>query len=792
MFKNYLKIAWRNILKRKFYSILNILGLAIAASSAILIYLYISYNLSFDTYHKAYQNIFRVVYELHLEKTEYDKGGSVAIYNKLKSESAQVRQAALKMENQSFVVNISAQGKNRFKEDKNIAFVDENWFSLFSYKFIQGNYKQLDEPNTVVLTEKIAKKYFGKKQAINQSIFINKQEFKVIGVVSDKPYQSDLKSDIYLSFASFKNLNPEVEKSFFTDWGSLSSKLGVYVKLNNQQQSAVVEKQLASTTREKFGADGAKYYHFELLPLSNLHFSANYGGTVQKSLFNVLTLIGFLIVIIASVNYINLMLAGQARDAINIGTRKAFGASRKQLFVQFMVDSFLNCAIALSISGLVVSLLLPFLNEILFFNAPIQIASFKNLVLYAVSLFILISILTGMYPALVLSRLNVVKVLKSKALKMHGAFGRKLLVIFQNVIAQCLIAATIIMVMQVHLLTNTDKGFDRESVIMVPIGKISDIQKARLGQELNALSSIQSFSYVNNPPSSSSERGATVKFSNRADWEKWPARFAIGDFNYPKTFGLTILAGRSVRANSSKPEFLINKTMLNALKVKDVSEVLGKELTAGDYIGIIVGIVKDFNVKSLIGPIEPSVVLQIKNLETNLAIKLPAGNPHFALQSIEQIFKQRLPEQVFSYQFLDDEIATLYNKETLQQNMIWMASCVAITICVMGLLGLISLITLQRTKEIGIRKTLGATVFQIGLVLTKEFMYVTGIAFVLAVPLCYWIMSKWLTNFAYRIELTWWIFAISGALAVIITLATISFQAIKAAVANPIISLRSE
>ena len=792
MIKNYFKIAWRNIQNRKFYSLINIFGLTIAITSSLLIYLYISYNLSFDTYHKDYQLIYRVVYELHLDKTEYEKGGSIAIYNKLKSESSQVHQAALKIDNQSYIVNVEANGEKRFKEDKNISFIDANWFDVFKYNFLEGGYQQLSEPNTAVLSQKIATKYFGNLNPIRHSFFINKQAFKVVGVVSDRPYQSDLKSDIYLSYSSFKNLNPEVEDRFFTGWGNLWSAIGVYVKLNNKVERTAIEKELALITKDKFGEEGAKYYNFKLLPLKDIHFSANYGGVVQKSLFGTLAFIGFLIIIIACINYINLMLAKQARKAVDIGTRKVFGASGKQLFTQFMVESLLNCAIALIVALILASFLLPLINQNFFSDAPIYVSSYQSLFLAVFLVLIAISTVSGLYPGLVLSRLNVLQVMKSKTTKFKGAFSRRVLIIFQNVIAQSLIAGTIIIVLQVNFLKNTDKGFNRESVIMIPLGESSDAQKSELTQELSHIPSVQSFSFCNNPPSSNSQRGATVKFAERPDWEKWPARFAIGDTAYCKTFGLHIIAGRNIRSSSFQSEFLINEKMLKALNVDNVNDVLGKDLMAGDSKGIIVGVVKDFNVKSLIEPIEPSVFLETKKLESNLAVKLSGENPQSALSSIQKIYQDVFPTQVFSYQFLDDEIASLYKKEILQQKMIWTASVIAVFICAIGLLGLISLITLQRTKEIGIRKTLGASVFQIGTVLTKEFIFMICIAFVVACPLCYWLMNKWLQNFAYKIEISWWIFAVAGVLSLGIAFITISFQTVKAALANPIKSLRTE
>ncbi len=513
---------------------------------------------------------------------------------------------------------------------------------------------------------------------------------------------------------------------------------------------------------------------------------------MQKSLLWNLVIIGLLIIAIAIFNYINLTVAQQAKRSAEIATRKVLGGSSAQIFMQFITESLITSAIAVAAAVLFVLLLLPAANTWLFADDPVHIVSYANLFLFAGLVLVFITIGAGAYPALVLSRISIAQVLKNNILNLKAGAGRRAMVIFQNIVTQSLIVCTIIIIMQVHFLRNTDVGFNRKSVVVIPVGQISASQRDQFNENLKRIPDVKSFSFCNKPPSSDSKRGATIDFDNRPKWEAWPARFVIGDSAYRSTFGLNIVAGRNIRNNQAKPEFLINETMAVMLEGQHKDLVLGKQLTAGDIKGVIVGIVKDFNVKALTEPIEPTVLLESSDLQTNLAVKLSGWQTALTLNDLQKEYRHILPDQLFSYQFVDEQIARLYKKEDIQQKLIWIASSVAIIISSLGLLGLVSLVALQRTKEIGIRKVLGATAAQISLMLSNDFLWMVLLAFLIACPVSWWAMSKWLQGFAYRININWWIFASAGIISILIAIATVSFQAIKAAIANPVDSLRSE
>ncbi len=791
MFKNYLKIAWRNITTHKFYTFLNISGLAIAISCCIFIYLYTSYNLSFDTYHKQSKNIFRLVYDLQMDKTIYDNGSSYATYQGLKTEVPQVQQAAFAVNRQSFIVNVNGDATKRFKEENNVSFTNADWFKLFSFNFVAGGPQGLNLPYNAVLRQTIARKYFGDADAIGKTLVINNKPLKVVGVIADAPYNTDLKSEIYISFDSLLPLVPLYDKHFFTDMGYLSSKHSTFIRLNNADEKDAVEKQIIGIANRHNFKYALKYYTFKLLPLDEVHFSTKYEGVVQRSLLWNLAIIGLLIISIAVFNYINLTVAQQTRRAAEIATRKVLGGSVKQIFMQFITESLLTSFIAVITAVILVLVLLPVANLYLFADEPVHIISYTSLSLFIGLVLIVITIGTGVYPALLLSHVSITRALKSNTLNLSTGFGRKVMVVFQNTVTQSLMVCTIIIILQVHFLKNTDVGFNRKSVITIPVGQLTASQKEQLDHSLKSIPAVQAFSVCYRPPSVDTRQSATIQYNNPTKWEAWPALFAIADSGYCRTFGLQIIAGRNIRdRNKPKPEFLINETMANMLEKEHPYNVIGKGLSAGDTKGTIVGVVKDFNVKSLIDPIQPTILLEDTTMQTNLAVKLSGDNTAAAIIAIQKQYQPILPDQLFSYQFVDGQIAKLYKAESIQQKLVWISASVAIFISSLGLLGLASLIALQRTKEIGIRKVLGATVTQIGFMLSNDFLAMVLVAFLIAAPLSWWAMNHWLQGFAYRIEIHGWIFALAGGLAAVIAVISVCYQAKKAAVANPVKSLR--
>jgi len=793
MLKNYIKIAWRNIIKYKQYSILHLLGLGLGMTSCLFLFLYIDFHRSFDRFHPQADRTFRLVHELHLETTEFNKGGSYAMYKALQTEIPEVEQAAFEISNQEFTLKI---GNQLYKTEKRVALTSSAWFKLFDFRWLQGTPAALDDPNTVALTTKVAKKYFGDADPIGQTILIeSKYPFKVVGIIDDSRRNTSLNADMYLSFASIKTLQPGIEDNFFTYWAYFNSTNNVFLTLHDASQKSAVEKKLMALAKKNLDPSISHVFVFKLLPLYDTHFDSKYGGTVSHTLLTILAIIGSCIMLIAAINYVNLTIAQQARRSIEIGTRKVLGGSSWQLFMQFMSESVLISFTALVIGLTGLALLLPLANEYLLGQEPLQVVSWKQLFLFSGGLWLVVTLVAGIYPAYVMGRLQLHEALKNK-LSLGGRAGRQSLIILQSVLAQVMIMITVVIVLQVNYLRYTDMGFERESVMMVPLPKDSITKRKVVDDFLNRDPRVADHSFCFQGPANDQRWGGTVQFDHQAEWETWAARYAYADTAYLATFGIQLVAGRNLNETAADHEYLINEVMVSMLGYDNPEKVLGKSLLAGgmhdDAAGTIVGVVKNFNTNYLSEPINPTVIGNKPEMYSSLAIKLSSANMSGFITDLQHKWKNLFPNTVFDFTFLDDQIAALYTKEIQQQRLVWLASAIAVGISSLGLLGMISLMILLRTKEIGVHKVFGASAKTIVGMLSSNFVRIVGIAFIIASPIAWWAMNKWLEDFAYHIAIQWWMFALAGLTALVIALLTVSFQAVKAAIANPVESLRNE
>ncbi|MCL4641367.1 MULTISPECIES: ABC transporter permease [Olivibacter] len=793
MFQTYIKIAWRNIKKYRKYSLLHLLGLSLGVSTCLFLYLYIDFHRSFDHFHPDGGRTFRFVHELHLETTEYNQGGSYAIYQALLAEIPEVEKAAFELGNQEFTLKINDQ---LYKTDRKIALTNSAWFDIFDFHWLAGTPKALDAPNTAVLTNQMAKKYFGDIDPLGQTILIeSKHPFTVVGVIDDSRGNTSVNADMYLSFASIKTLQPDLMDNFFTYWAYFSSNNNVYLTLHDAAQKNIVEKKLMQLAKKNLDPSIVDAFVYKLLPLYDSHFDNRYGGTASHRLLTILTIIGSCIMLIAGINYVNLTIAQQARRSMEVGTRKVLGSSKWQLFVQFMTESVLISSVALLIGLTGLKWLLPLANEYLLSSEPIQVVSWTRLWLFSGCLWLIVTLGAGVYPAYIMGRLQLHDALKNR-FSLQNGLGRQSLVILQSAIAQIMIMITVVIVLQVNYLRNTDIGFNRESVMMVSLPKEAKNKTNVLNKLLTADPRVVHHSFCFQGPANDQRWGGTVLFDNRADWESWAVRYAYADTAYCHTFGLQLVAGRNLQANTPSHEYLVNELMVSMLGYDNPQEVLGKPLLAGgmhdDAAGIIVGVVKNYNTNYLTEPINPTVIGSKPAMYSSLAVKFSQKNITGLIADLQKEWRTLFPNALFDFTFLDDQIEALYTKEIQQQRLIWIASAIAITISSLGLLGMVALMILHRTKEVGVRKVFGASIKDIVYMLSFNFIRIVGIAFVIAAPISWWVIKKWLADFAYRIDLQWWMFALGGCVAFIIAISTVASQAIKAALANPVDSLRNE
>jgi putative ABC transport system permease protein len=803
MLRNYIRIALRNLRRHSFYTILNVFGLSLGIACALILYQFISWHLAFDTQHSKAQNIYKVVTELHLDdgSVQYEKGAPLALATAIKTEIPQIRTQAFLFHNYRdlpFTIAIPQSThttQQLFSEHGNVAFTDQHWFELFDYEWETGQQaSSLEAPNTAVLTRKQANKYFGNADPIGRTIRINdKITATVTGILKDYPPETSTKVDIFLSAASMKGLYPDMFPAMETTWGWINSSNNLFLLLPDGVSADHLNKTLRTVTQRHMG-EMAKYYHFHLEPLKDLHFDARFGGVISKSLLTTLSIIGLIILVIAAVNFINLATAQNVRRSKEISTRKVLGSSASSIFWQFMTETFCITLSATVLSLVWVAFALPILNPWLQTSLSLSPFAHPQLIIALISLVLFITLLSGSYPAFLLSRYKPVTLLKANQTSAGRPWMRKSLILFQNLVAQSLIICTLIITLQTRFMKTVSPGFDKAGVVMVPLPSADKNKLDYLRTRLMHTPGVKDVSFCFRPPASATFKAGSVKFDNR-EWENYTALCTLGDAHYLPTFGIQLLAGRNLLESDTASEFLINEYMMRQLGFRQPSEVIGHQLVAGtldDRPGIIVGVVRDFNLHSMHSKMEPLIMTSQAKDYAYVGIKISGTGMMKSISSIKDNWQTLYPDNVFEYDFLDDQMAAFYKGEDLLNRLIGGAAILAISISCIGLLGLISLLTVQRTKEIGIRKVIGASVANIVLLLSGDLMKLVGIALVLAAGLSWLAMQYWLQGFAYRINIPWWVFVLAGMCNVALALMTIGYHAVKAAMMNPVKSLKVE
>lgn len=803
MLRNYWRIALRNLRRHSFYTVLNVFGLSLGITCCLILFQFITYHLGFDAFHQKKAQLYRVVTDLHLDdgSVKYEKGAPLALAAAIQSEIPQVKEQAFLFQNyrdHMFTVAIPQGGSTErklFSEQGNVAFADRHWFNLFDYTWEAGDPRSaLEEPNTAVLTRKQATKYFGAADPVGKTIRLDdKIEVRITGILKDYPANTDTKADIFLSLATMKGFYPDLHPSIATEWGWINSSNTLFLLLPENLPAKVIDNAIAALKQQHMG-DMAKYYDFHLLPLKELHFDGRYGGEIPRSMLSILGMIGLIILTVACVNFINLTTAQNAKRAKEISTRRILGSTPAGIFWQFMIETGCIVLLAAALSLVWIYFAWPLLNPWL--NIGFELHPFRDAPLIGAlsALVIFITLSAGIYPALLLSRFKPVELLKSRSGSTKQPWLRKSLVLFQNMAAQTLIICTLVITLQTSYLKTANLGFNKDGVVMIPIPQNDPKNLDYLRSRLLHLSGIKDASFCYRPPASETFRAGSVKFDNR-EWEPYSALCTLGDAHYLNTFGLQLIAGRNLSESDTAKEFLVSENMIKKLGFTNPAQVLGHQLVAGalnDRPGIIVGVVKDFHLHSLHSPIEPVIMGTQSQDYTFAGIKISATNPSKSIQEIKQIWQSAYPDNVFEYHFLDDQIANFYKKENLLNKLIGGFAALAILISCLGLFGLISLLTIQRTKEIGIRKVIGASVTNIMLLLSGDFIRLVGIALILATMLAWVAMNNWLQGFAYHIAMPWWIFLLAGGCNLVLTLLTIGYHAVKAASMNPVKSLAAE
>ena len=826
MLQNYLKIALRNLLRNKVYSFINILGLAIGVCACLVIFLLVSFELSFENFQPDRDRIYRITSGFkNPDGSSYHNAGLSAPMPSV------IRQELTGIESLSAFFNWSAKvmipnpkkdtksppktWKSDESEDSHIIICEPQYFQIFQYEWLQGNPKTaLKTPNEVVLTEKKAEKYFGKiplEQIIGKQLYYNDSlVVTVTGIVKSLPKNSDFKFGDFVSFKSIIGKNRRGEFGL-DQWTNTNGDSQAFVKLAKGTSEANINKQLIKFLGKHLDKkdEWSVGRSLSLQPLNDIHFNAEYGDSYSRQVhlptLYALMGIAIFLLLIAAINFINLATAQSIMRVKEIGVRKVLGSSRRSLIFQFMCETFVITSASVLLSILFVDPILwifaDFIPKVLTFNILDP-----RILAFLILITVITSLLSGLYPAWTISSYTPVASLKNQVSNgnTRTAFLRKALITFQFTASQVFILGTIIVATQSKFMLNKDMGFKKDAIVHFQTDwKDTESNKKQvLMNKLRQLPEIETVC-LGDPPAREGYSMTALKFYDGKKEITTSVHQKSVDESYVQMYGLKIIAGRNLSHSDTLKEFLINEAYTKELGFKKPEQAIGKFINYYSSDGKpmkfpIVGVLANFHFQSMHSDIKP-LYMSTNKYASAINVKIRANgkssdNLKGILSKMGKAYNQVYPDndQVFNPVFFDETFANFYKKEQQFAQILNTATGIAIFISCMGLFGLVAFTTRQRTKEIGIRKVLGASVTQIVQLLSKDFLRLVILGIVIASPIAYWAMDKWLQDFAYRIDIEWWIFALAGIVAIVIALLTVSYQSIKAALANPVKSLRTE
>lgn len=796
MFKLNLKIAWRNLWKNKGYTFINVMGLSIGMASCIVIFLFIRHQLSFDEGFKNEGSIYRVVTDWKYDAfDDHSAGVPIPAFKVAKEEIVGLEKTAAIIKRGEIVKVKDRSGNILIKNDEDVYYAEPEFFEIFSINWSLGNLKQaLSEPNTVALSAEMAIKYFKSPQnAIGKNISIGtKTELKVTGVFEDMPQNSSFPLKIVISYQTFPDRNNDC-------WDCVGSSNELYVLLKDGLKTEDIE-----TSLDKFNTIHYKNQHVSgnmhhrLEALRDIHYSERYGNFAEKWISKReiygLIIIGLFLILTACINFINLSTAQAINRAKEVGVRKVMGSMRKQLIIQFLTETFIVALIAMLIACVLAELCLPQLQNLL--KDAFTLSLFKHPIIF-VFMFLLVlfvGFLAGFYPSLIMSGFSPALAIKNKVALNNGGLGlRKTLVIVQFTIAIILIISTIVVVKQMDYVQHKFLGFNTNEVMIVSIPTDSaNLSKQNTFRErISKLAGVSEVSFCQDPPLSGNVNSSDFTFNGIKN-KDFEVRRLKADENYFKLFDLPIIAGKIFAKSDTATGYVVNETFLRKVHINNPGQALGKLINATGRDIPIVGVVKDFNDKSLKESISGLAISAGKNQYYRAAIKIDADELLGTKKEIEKLWNNMFPNNVYYCFFANDRINGYYETEQIMSILFKVFAGVIIFISFIGLFGLMSFVATQRTKEMAIRKVLGATTLQLVKMLNGSFLLMVFIANIVAWPLAYLLVNAWLNGFAYRMELDVWPFLLAMLISMLITLVTVSFRSLKAARTNAIDALKYE
>ena len=805
MFKNYWTIAVRSLQRNKSYSLINFLGLTVGMAACLLLFLLVRYETSFDAFHTKKDRIYRVVTVNRGAQGEHRLSAvTFPLASALKSAYPQLEQVVptyLDWDEKVIVQGGGGQAPKVFQD--NALYVGSTFFKTFDFGAVEGDPKTLmDAPYTAMLTKTKAVKYFGDwRSAVGKTLTIDHRVLvKVAGILQDPPPNTDFPIGVVISLSTLTDAH--MIGNAATDWSSINGGSQCYVLLKPGASLPALERSIDATARSHQPADNSKS-GAGLQALGDMHYDTTldiYSGTTfSRKLIEALVLIGIFLVVIACINFVNLATAQAVNRSREVGVRKVLGSGRRQLVFRFLAETGMISGLALVAAVMLAIPLLGPLNGLLGIKLSAAPLAEPVVIAFVLGVWAVVTMLSGVYPSLVLSGFNPINALKSRlaASSTRGISLRRGLVVLQFVIAQVLITGVLVIVSQMNYFRNADLGFAKEAIVTVniPNDSLGQLRQMPLRQEIMRNPGVEDFSYSFMAPTDYSGSWSDFRYGLAKSGFGVSLRWA--DTGYFRLYKLGLVAGRLYRNDASSDttrEFIVNETCVRKLGLRRPQDAIGHQINFwdGGQVGQIVGVVKDYHVSSLKDSIAPVVMWPWPKLYLTANIKIQPARMKETVTAIEKAWRSAFPTGYFNYQFLDEKLASLYEQEDQLSVLYKVFAGIAIFISCLGLYGLVSFMAVQRNKEIGIRKVLGASVGQVVFLLSREFTLLVLLAFALAAPLSWYLMHQWLQQYVYRITLGPGVFVVTVVAAVAIAWLTVGYRAIRAALANPAGSLRSE
>lgn len=809
MLKNYFKIAWRNLMRNKSYATINITGLAIGIAACLLIFLVVQYQSGFDNYHTNKDRIYRILnVNSGPDGVHPGSGTPLPMVEGLKLDFPQIKLAANIMKNDGShyaIGDVRNTGTfKKFKEDL-AYYADPEFFRMFDFKWLAGDKNTaLAEPKTIILSREEANKFFGDwHTAMGKTIrYENRRDLKVTGIIEDTPVNTDIPMKLAISWLTLIEKDGDLSGNA-QDWISTFGDRNSYIILPAGVSEQQFNTQLAAFAKKHIPPPYNKKGSYQLQPLNEMHYNTDVGvysgHPFSKQLINVISLIGLFLLIIACVNFINLATAQAVNRSKEVGIRKVLGSNRYQLVLQFISETLIITLFAVVLAVIIAMITLPMLNSLLEIQLSGGFLADSVVILFLVGVVIGVTFLAGFYPALVLSGYNPMEALRNKinAGRTSGISLRRVLVVAQFCIAQFLVISTLVLIYQMNYFRTKSLGFNKDAVILVPFpgDSLSRLRVGALKEELLQQPGVKDVSLSLYGPSDNSGWFSDFKFNNAAKQVDFGACLKWADTDYFRLYDIQFVAGGPYKKTDTIAGYVVNETLIHKLGITDPKQAIGKFIMLWNDKKLnarITGVVKDYNTGSLRSAIPPVLMGAWKWQYGKINIKVQPQNIKQTLAGIDNLWNKTFPEGVYEYQFLDKTIANFYRNEDELSTLYKIFAGIAIFISCLGLYGMVSFMALQRTKEVGIRKTLGASVGNIVYLFSKEFTVLIFIAFAISAPVAYYFMHKWLEDYTYRISIGADIFVLAILASVAIAWISVGYKAVRAALANPVKSLRSE